>query len=133
MPDISRALTLSEAREFFRHPSQQLYGITPDTLPREGFEYWAAGPVCIAFCRSMWPGVWSVHIGVKPEAWGRFVPFARRVLEGFAAVTDVRRYVAWLPASNRQAISAAKRCGAKEDGRMPLKDETIVMLGMSWV
>lgn len=102
-------------------------GLDPDFLPDEGFEYRVSGPVCLIFHQAPWPDVWMVHVGVKPEGWGKTVPHVDALLSGFWAEKQPRRIVAWIEESNRAAISFARRCGMTQDGAFP----GVVMMG--WI
>lgn len=101
------------------HPSQQVQGITPDCLPEEGCEYWADGPVCMLFHATAAQRVWMVHLAVLPEARGRLVAPALRVLRGFWGHHQPHLIVAWIEETRRPAIAFAKRLGAREHGRIP--------------
>jgi len=122
-------ITVEQARDFFRHPSQQLGGIKPEYLPEEGFEYWAEGPVCGVFHKMPWPGVWGAHYGVDPAGWGRLLAPAKSVLRQFWDAHDCSRIIGWTPKSNRRAVAFARRLGFVVDGEMPAGDEIVVMQG----
>lgn len=124
-------ISLDEAREYWAHPSQQIMGATPENLPGDPFQYWAEGPVCTVFHPTFWPGVWMGHYAVKPEAWGHAVEPARRLMAAFWEAEAPSRIIGWTPASNRMALSFARRLGFVQDGAMPLNDETVIMQG--WV
>lgn len=94
-------------------------GITPETLPDEGFEYWADGPVCLVFHPAMWPGVWGVHVAIKPDGRGRAVEPAKRLLSQFWASHGASRIVAWIDETNRAVNAYADRCGFVNDGAFP--------------
>jgi len=105
-------------------------GIAPDSLPDDGFEYWADGGVCVVFHNAMWPGVWGAHIAVKPEAWGYAVEPCRRILAAFWAEKSPGRIVAWVADGNRAALAFLGRVGAATDGAFP----GVVMKGWTpWV
>jgi hypothetical protein len=121
-------ITVDEAREYFSHPSQQKGAqITPDALPGDPFEYWACGGVCVVFHVALWPGIWMVHCGVKPEVWGRAVEPAREILSAFREARDPAQIIGWTEASNRAAVSFALRVGFRETGKMTMPDGAIVM------
>lgn len=122
-------ITLDDAREYFAHPSQHLFGITPETLPDEGFEYWANGPICVIFHQAMWPRVWAAHYAVKPEGWGGCVDPAKAVLRLFWASRDVERIIGWTEERNRLACAFARRVGFEVDGRLDLPGGAVVMQG----
>ena len=122
-------ITVDEARGFFAHPSQQVFGITPDTLPGEPFEYWAHGHVCGVAHMAPHPGVWMVHMAVKPEGWGRAVESGRLLLREFWTEKQPKRLIGWTPSNMRAAWAFARRCGFVDDGRMPLGDYDIIMSG----
>ena len=124
-------ISVGEARAYFAHPSQQLYGITPDTLPGEPVQYWADGPLCGIFHPSFWPGVWMCHHAAKPEGWGHLNGPARRILDAFARDARPLRIIGWTDAANRHAIAFTRRMGFAEDGRMPVGSTEIVMTGWS--
>lgn len=111
-------ITVDEARAYWSHPSQQRMGITPEALP-DDLEYWADGPVCLAFHRAPWPAVWMVHIGVKPEAWGRTLKPVLRLLTAFWNDKQPLRIVAWVEDGNRPTLALAHRCGFTNDGAFP--------------
>lgn len=100
-------------------------GCNPDDLPGgDAFHYWAAGPVCGVFHRHIWPGVWMVHIGVKPEAWGAADRFAKAGLAAFWADQRPEAVVAWVQDKNRAVLAFMRRVGFQADGvlRMPSGD-----------
>lgn len=126
---MTRQISVDEAREYFADRSQQQASrITPETLPDEGFEYWADEGVCGAFHKAPWQGVWMAHYGVKPEQWGRTTEPARRILRAFWAHHQPERIVGWTLESNRAALAFARRIGFEIDGRMDLV-EPVVMQG----
>lgn len=125
-------ISVKEAGEFFADPSQQLMDIRPDTLPDEGFEYWACGSVCGVFHAAMWPNVYAAHYGVKPEAWGRSTGPAKAVLQAFWDNTPgIERIIGWTPESRRHAISFARRLGFSVDGTMDLPSGRVIMQGIT--
>jgi len=120
---------VDQARAYFAHPSQQLFGINPDNLPDEPFEYWARGGICGVFHQMPAPGVWMVHIAAIPSQWGRLVADARAELAAFWADRTPSRIVGWTPAKFRAALAFSRRVGFVEDGRMRLPDGDIIMSG----
>jgi hypothetical protein len=104
-------------------------GITPKTLPDDGFEYWACGPVCGVFHPAWWPGVWMAHYGMKPEGLGKYVDPSREILMEFWKHKDPERIIGWTDASNRAALAFAKRVGFIKDGEMKINSGTVVMTG----
>lgn len=122
-------ITVDEAREYFAHPSQQVYGITPDTLPDEPFEYWADGPVCGVAHLAPFPNVWMVHIACKPEGWGKATGHTRKLLHEFWNDRKPARIIGWTPAKFRHAVAMNRRLGFVEDGRLPLPDGDVIMFG----
>lgn len=122
-------ITVDEARAFFAHPSQHVFGITPDRLPEEGVEYWASGPVCGVFHLAPYPDVWMGHYAVKPEGWGKATEPAKAILRAFSEAKQAHRIIGWTPSSNRAALAFAKRLGFVVDGVMPLPEGEIIMQG----
>ena len=112
-------ITVDEARAYFAHPSQQVLGASPETIPEQGVEYWADGPVCIALHGTAHPDVWMAHLAVMPDARGRLVEPAKRILTAFWVEHQPRRIVAWIEEHRRAAIAFAHRLGAVEHGRIP--------------
>jgi len=112
-------ITADQAREFWQHPTQWKMGVSPSDLHDDGFVYVAAKTLCLAFHRANWPGIWMVHLGAKPEAWGHTVPQALALLAEFWAGRSVDRIVAWIDESNRPACRLARECGFEIDGRLP--------------
>lgn len=108
---------LEEARAFWAHPSQHDYGMSADDLPV--MAYYAQGGVCLAFEASPLPGVWFVHVGVKPEVWGFVDAPAKWLLREFAADFGATRVVAWIEERKRHAAALARRVGFDLDGRFP--------------
>lgn len=121
-------ISVDDARAYFAHPSQQVLGADPDNLP-EQMDYRADGPVCLIFHTTPHPGVWMVHLAVKPEGWGMAVGPAQRLLVEFWGETHPRRIVAWIEEHRRAAIAFAHRVGMTEDGRFP---GTIMMGWAKW-
>ena len=117
-------ITVEEARAFFLHPSQ---GVKPDALPTDGVEYWADGPVCGVFHDVPWPGVISVHCGVKPEGWGKLDAHARNILISAWDFYQPKLIVAWSDARNRAVLAFNKRIGFKVHGEMPVEGGVVVM------
>ena len=122
-------IQLDQARDFWSHSSQHVMGITPETLPDDGFEYWANGPVCCVFHAAHWPNVWMVHYGMKRDGIGRYVEPAKEILMEFWQQKQPDRIIGWTDATNRAALAFAKRCGFVKDGEMKLVTGTVVMTG----
>lgn len=122
-------ITADEAREYLLHPTQQVYGLTPEKLPEFGVEYYADGPLCGMFHASHWPGVWQFHIGAKPEGWGHLVAPARRILRTFWDEQNPVRVTAWIEERNRLTLALARRVGFRIDGKLPLPGGAIIMNG----
>lgn len=112
-------ITVDEARAYFAHPSQQLFGITPDALPAEGVEYWADGPLCGVFHCAPWPGCWMAHYAAKPEGWGRLDRHAKAILVAFWDDKQPAAIIGWTEKTNRAALAFARRIGFREDGDLP--------------
>ena len=119
-------ISVDEARGYFAHPSQQI-GVTPETLPEDGVEYWADGDVCLIFHETAAGDVWMVHLAAKPEGMGHLVEPTQRVLAEFWAAKHPRRIVTWIDEHRRAAIALAKKAGGVVDGQFP----GTVMLGWS--
>lgn len=124
-------ITVDEAREYFAHPSQQVFGIKPEYLPGDPFEYWADGPLCGVVHPSFWPRVWVVHFAAKPEGWGHVTEPAKRLLREFWEEKQPDRLIGWTPANLRGALALTRRVGFIEDGRLPLPGGDVVMSGWS--
>jgi RimJ/RimL family protein N-acetyltransferase len=119
----------NEARQYFLHPSQNKSELDPAELHDAGIEYRAEDGVCLAFHGSMWPDVWSVHIGTTPDMWGRLDAIVMRLLRGFFAEMKALRIVAWVPRANCAVHALARRVGFVIDGVLPLADNEITMIG----
>lgn len=124
-----RPISVDEARAFFAHKSQQIMGITPETLPADGVEYWACGPVCGVFNFGLWPGVWMGHYAVKPASWGNLTDSARMILVAFWDAKQATRIIGWTDSKNRAALAFSRRLGFVVDGEMPTKEGKIIMQG----
>ena len=122
-------ITVDEARQYLAHPSQQIMDARPETLPVEGVEYYAVGPICGMFHRDHWPGVWMAHYAVKPEGWGLLTAPAKQILNEFWEAERPERIVGWTPASNRAALAFSKRIGFVVDGEMNLPSGKVIMQG----
>ncbi|WP_386681820.1 hypothetical protein [Loktanella sp. R86503] len=126
---MAHRITVDQARPFWADPSQHVMGSAPDTLPDEGFEYWADGPVCVVFHLALWPGVWMAHYGMKREGLGHYVEPAKRILHAFWAEKSPARIIGWTDASNRAAVAFAGRCGFTKDGEIPTDNGSVLMTG----
>ncbi len=116
-----------QASAYFRHPSQQLYGLDPDALPGDPFEYWALGPVCGIFYPGPMQGVWMVHVAALPEGKGKLVEPSLAVLRDFSAQKDYPLIMGWTPTRLRAAIALAKRVGFKEVGEFFANGESVTI------
>lgn len=123
-------ITPAEAQAFFAHPSQQVEGLDPETLPDWAL-YYANGPICVVFHAAPWPGLWFTHYGAKPEGWGHLVEPARESLHEAFSDLGATRFLGWTRKSNKQAVSFARRVGFVEDGEMPIPGDTLIMTG--WI
>lgn len=122
-------ITRAEAVRFWSHPSQKADGPLP-----EWAAYYARDGVCLMVHPMPAHGVFMVHIGVFPQAWGRVTEPALALLNEIWADLKATRLVTWLPESNRHATALCRRLGAELDGRLPLA-EPLACYGWSakWV
>lgn len=104
--------------------------IDPADLHDNGLEYYVLGDMCGIAHQSHWPGVWMVHYGVKPGAWGSAVETGRALLERFWDERKPDLIIGWTKESNRAAVSFARRLGFVVDGKMILPSGTVLM--QSW-
>lgn len=111
-------ITAKEAAPFFAHHSQQIDGVAYD--PPESMAYLACGGVCLAFHPALWPGVYMVHLGAMPSAWGRVDKPADAILRAAWADLSPARIIAWVKESNRLTVALCKRLGFELDGQLPL-------------
>ena len=120
-------ITVDEAREYFRHPTQQKASlITPDALPETGVLYYALDGVCVCFHDAHWPGVVMVHHAVKPSAWGHTVEPAKAILRQFWKEHEPEAIIGWTDQKNRMALNFARRVGFVEYGRLVLPSGTVI-------
>lgn len=112
-------ITREAAEAFFTHPSQRKAAMLDGPLPDHAV-YYAGQAVCLAFHDMPWPRVIGVHIGVKPEAWGRIDAETLGLLTEVWREYQPDRIVAWIKESNRAACALARRVGFELDGRMAL-------------
>lgn len=122
---------MDEARPFFAHRSQRIHGITPETLPDEGFQYWAQGNLCLCVHPAMFPGVWGAHVAAMPQGWGSLDAELVAVQREIWRALEPVRLVGWVETWRRPVLALARRCGWVEDGRFAAKDTEIVMIGWS--
>lgn len=106
-----------------------MFGITPDSLPGDPFEYWADGDLCGVAHLAPHPGVWMVHFAAKPEGRGHLVASARRLLAELWEARQPKRVIGWTPVRLRAAVAFSKRVGFVTDGILPLPDGDVVMGG----
>ena len=111
-------ITIDEARQYFAHPSQR-NNADPETLPVWAV-YHALGGVCLLAHPMPLDGLWMVHLGVLPSAWGRVTEPARELLKEISAENRVERMLAWVPEDNRHVAALCRRVGFELDGRLPL-------------
>lgn len=108
---MAQRISVSAAREFFVHPSQQTFGATPDNLPGDPFLYYASGP----FCGVAHPGplraVWIVDYAVKPEGWGHLVEHARNVLRLHWSLHNPASLMGFTRTDLRPALAFMRRVG----------------------
>ncbi len=111
---------VDEARGYFAHPSQRNASVLdPADLHEDGLLYYADGGVCLIFHRVYWPGVWMVHLGANPAAWGRLDGAVLRLLREFSAQHEPTRIVAWVSDKNRAVLALSRRLGFQQDGQFP--------------
>lgn len=121
------------AREYMRHPSQQLFDLGPEDLP-EDFEYRAKHGLCLIFHGALWPGVYMVHCLADPKWWGDLDETAIALLGEFWDEQQPERIIAWVLESNRAVCAFTRRVGFVDDGRMALDSGDILMKGWrKWV
>lgn len=120
-------ITSSEASRYFVDPSQQIYGLDPDYLPGEPFEYWAQGPFCGVFYPGPMQGVWMIHVAALPEGRGKLVDPALVVLRDFSAQKGYPLIMGWTPTRLRAAIALAKRVGFTEVGGFVANGESFTI------
>lgn len=126
-----RRIGVEDARQFWAHPSQHVMGASPDMLPGgDEFHYWAFGPVCGVFHRHIWPGVWMVHIGCKPDGWGHAAEIARAGLAAFWEDQQPESIVAWVSSRNRAVLALMRRVGFRADGVLHMPSGDVNM--QSW-
>jgi GNAT superfamily N-acetyltransferase len=118
-------IPLDVARSYWAHPKS---GVDPIDLP-DYVEYWANGPVCVAFHPAPWGRVWMAHHAVMPEGRGRAVAPALEVLQAFWNERKPERIIGWTKESNRLACAFARRLGFTIDGRMDLPTGAVLMQG----
>lgn len=103
-------ISAQAAAEYFRHPSQQTFGFTPDIpLDFPGFHFFADGPVCGIFHLGPYPGIYFAHIGVKQERGLSIVPTVKTLLREFAAEMTPDALLVWVDAGNRHVQSLLRR------------------------
>lgn len=112
-------ITADAAREYFSHPTQIRKGGDPANLPAWA-AYYAERGVCLLFHPMPSDGLWMVHIGVIPSAWGSVTGPARELMAEAWADLKMQRIVAWAPDTNRAVAALCKRIGFEIDGRLPL-------------
>ena len=118
-------IPLPQARRYWDHPTS---GINPDDLP-DYVEYWANGPICVAFHPAPWTGVFMAHHSVLPQGRGAAVEPAQEVLRAFWAKNNPARIIGWTKESNRLACAFARRIGFTIDGRMDLPTGAVLLQG----
>ena len=118
-------ITASEAEAFFAHPTQRKGAKDGQPLPGEA-EYFARNGVCLAFHWGHFPGLLMVHVGVKPEAWGRTVEPAKAILNEAWQHFAPGRVIAFVNQSNRATCKFAERIGFETDGRMAMPDPVMI-------
>lgn len=128
---MTKRVSVEDARSFFEHKSQQIFGITPQNLPETGCEYWVSGGLCVALHGQAWPGVYMAHYGAKPEFWGRLVEPAKDILAAFWAEKEPQRIIGWTAEGNRPALAFARRIGFEIDGKLKLPSGNVIMQGYS--
>ena len=109
---------LDEARAYWSHPSQHDYGHDESVL-NDNLVYYANDGVCLAFEGVLVPGFVAVHIGAKPEAWGRTEQPVRALLHEFWGEYQPRYITAWIEDHKRHAVALARRVGFERLGEMP--------------
>jgi len=124
---VSRRISVAEARLYFTHPSQQVYGAAPDNLPGEPFIYYASGP----FCGAAHPGplrdVWIVDYAVKPEGWGNLVSHARSVLRLHWDTVQPASLMGFTRTDLRHALAFMRRVGFEPIGKVTASNGEFVI------
>lgn len=118
-------ITADEAREYYRHPSQQKWSrLTPEELP--DFLYYGHGGVCVGFHDAHWLGCVMAHLAVKPTAWGRADKPAAEILLAFWEEYHPAAILGWMDKTNRAGLAFTRRIGFREYGRLVLPSGTVI-------
>ena len=124
-PDMK--ISVEAAREYLRHPSQQLDGVQPGDLVAD-FDYYADGAACLVVHATAKPDIWMVHIMVDPDGWGRLDAKVSGLLREVWQDKKPKRLIAWIEDDRRAAVALVKRIGCTRDGKMANYE----MWGWSW-
>lgn len=111
-------ISAREAADYFRHPSQQIFGLDPDFLPDAGFHYHADGHLCGVFHLGPYPDVYFGHYGMRPEGRGVSVEAGKRILREFAAQSGAVAIVGWTDTDNRAALAFNRRMKFENRGEI---------------
>ena len=106
-------VTRDEARNWWEHPTQHR-GLDLNNMP--DLAYYADGPACLGVQIGFWPGTIVIHLGVKPEGWGKLVPHITKLVAEAAEDLSATRVQAWVYSTNRAVVRLALRCGFTLDG-----------------
>lgn len=90
--------------------------------------YHALGGVCLLAHPMPLDGLWMVHLGVLPSAWGKVTEPAHELLKEIWADLSAERIAAWVHEDNRHVAALCRRVGFELDGRLPLA-RPILMFG----
>lgn len=121
-----RAITHTEAAQYFAHPNCRIGG-DDDAQLEAWMDFRAVGPVCGGFHRHLWPGVWMGHFGCLREAWGRTAGPMREIMAKYAAEVGAERICGWISGDNRAMLGLAKRAGMELDGVLPMQPPVVLV------
>lgn len=126
-------ISRDEARRFWAHPSQQIFGMTPDLLPDEPFIYFASGPFCGVAHPGPLRGVWIVDYAALPEGRGHLIQHARTVANECIEVTGATSLMGLTRTDLRLAISFITRVGFEKIGTITASNgEFVISKYRSW-